>query len=230
MPDAGLWEQFGDMCIPCPPSECGFDEDDSFRVITPPQEAWDDFTYGINCDPIVCQPPKHDYLFFHWDFAGPAEFEFQHEASVDFQFALLDAQFNQIGSASRRGGARAVGLPEGIERMATQQLTMAHLPTGYYVLRVSGSQFGSTYSMRWVRPPGSELRIDPASVELAGDQIRFRWFAQPGQRYRVQYTERLRKMLWMNLGGEIAATGSIVTFFDSGPAATKRFYRILRLD
>jgi hypothetical protein len=229
VPDLGLWERFGDRCIPCPPGACGDGDDDSFRVITPPEEAWNDFIFGIDCDPIVCQPPKSDYLFFHWALEGPAEFEIQHEASAGFEFALLDERFNRIGVAAPVGGA-AGGVRVATNLLVTQRLSLTHLSPGYYVLRVTGSQFGATFSVRFVTSETPPLRIDGTTVRWIGSQFQFRWNSQIGRRYQVQYKNQLNDPTWSNIGSPITATGP--TAFVADPVSSQRsgFYRVVRLD
>jgi hypothetical protein len=231
VPDAGLWERFGHLCIPGGGGGGDdFDMDDFFRHIAPLQVAWQVYIFGIDCNPIVCNPPKHDYLFFHWDFAGPLELEFQHDASLDFDFALLDEHFNKMGSATRGGSARSAKQAAATESLVTRRLIVTYLPAGYYVLRVNGSQFGVPYSMRVLGLPGTELRIDPASAAFTGGEIRFSWQAEPGRRYRVQFKDRLTDHSWIDSGQEIRATSPLATFREATPAAPARFYRILRLD
>jgi hypothetical protein len=53
--------------------------------------------------------------------------------------------------------------------------------------------------------------------------------AVAGSRYQVQYTTSLSSPNWINLGGPVTATNSVLTILDNPGTAAARFYRLILL-
>ncbi|HVR36550.1 MAG TPA: vanadium-dependent haloperoxidase [Methylomirabilota bacterium] len=69
--------------------------------------------------------------------------------------------------------------------------------------------------------------IELSGVE--GDTVTLRWKTFAGQRYQLEYRDRLGKGAWLPLGPEVSGDGSTVSTTDS-PLQAHRFYRLLLLD
>lgn len=228
VPDPGVEDRFARGCIPPDGGGGGFDPEDSFRFIDPQRRLWQFYVFGIQCDPIRCVPPLGDYLLFNWSVGSPAEVEFQHSMATDLTFVLLDSNFAELAAAQRVGAARTAP-PPGLPGTVTQRLSVSYLPEGFYALRVTGSKFGSPFGLRFL-VPGSELRIDPGSIEYANGEFSFSWPAETGQRYRVQSKSRLEDAVWTNVTPDIQPAGPVGSFRESVLGQAARFYRIMRVD
>jgi hypothetical protein len=69
-------------------------------------------------------------------------------------------------------------------------------------------------------------------IELSGitnDTVTLRWNTVSGQRYQVEYRDRLGEGDWLPLGPEVSGNGSAVSTTDS-PLQARRFYRLLLLN
>jgi len=64
------------------------------------------------------------------------------------------------------------------------------------------------------------------SLLKSSGSVNLAWTAMTGLTYQLQYKTNLTQVGWMNLGGPISATGSVVSTVDISPADPCRFYRI----
>jgi hypothetical protein len=56
------------------------------------------------------------------------------------------------------------------------------------------------------------------------------WYTTPGRTYRVQYTRALSDSNWMDLAGDVDATGNTGAKSESAASsANQRFYRVVLL-
>jgi hypothetical protein len=60
---------------------------------------------------------------------------------------------------------------------------------------------------------------------LTSSTVTLSWTAIPGRTYRVQYTPDLNTNSWIDLAGDITASGSTASKADT-LTGTKRFYRV----
>lgn len=60
----------------------------------------------------------------------------------------------------------------------------------------------------------------------AGPNLDLVWSAIPGQRYRVQFRDDLTTAGWLNLGGDVVATGATASFSVPLDTIGQRFYRV----
>jgi len=66
------------------------------------------------------------------------------------------------------------------------------------------------------------------AVELSGSTDKFRWNAEAGRKYRVQYKARLEEAEWKDVGSDVAATGSTASGEDNVSGVSQRVYRIVQ--
>ena len=230
VPDEGAAEKLGRLCIGGGGGGGGgggvFGPGDFARFINPLKAAWQAFVF--DCNPIVCQGFKHDYLLFHWANAGRFRVEFEHRSVDDFEFALLDDRFNEIAQGRRGASLQTVaGAPGG--PLVSQNLELTLLQPGYYALRVRGTKFPRPYWLRFATAPPPPLRIDPSAVSFSGSNLQFRWAAEPGKRYRVQYKVRLADPAWLDATPDIVPSG--LGFFNAPvTGARERFFRVVQQD
>jgi Fungalysin metallopeptidase (M36)/Calx-beta domain len=71
-------------------------------------------------------------------------------------------------------------------------------------------------------------RPQAAAGQLLAGQFTLTWSAIPGQAYRVQYTTNLNSP-WINLPGDITASGGTATKVDPAAYGPERFYQVLVL-
>ena len=65
------------------------------------------------------------------------------------------------------------------------------------------------------------------AVQFTVGGVQITWSALAGRTYRVQYSGTLGANDWIDLPGDVMATGETATSTDSLPVATQRFYRII---
>jgi hypothetical protein len=64
------------------------------------------------------------------------------------------------------------------------------------------------------------------SVTLSNDVVTLVWTSVPGQSYRLQYTDDLAVPLWIDLAGDVTASGSSASKDDDLTSASQKFYRV----
>ncbi len=68
------------------------------------------------------------------------------------------------------------------------------------------------------------------SIEFSGAGIAVRWAVQPGQTYRVEFTDDPVESAWQAVGGPAVATQSVLEFVDPiDPERSQGFYRLILL-
>lgn len=67
------------------------------------------------------------------------------------------------------------------------------------------------------------------STVKTGGAIQFTWNTVPGLVYQLQYKTNLAQANWVNLGGQVPATGATATTSDLAPADPQRFYHLIVL-
>ena len=72
---------------------------------------------------------------------------------------------------------------------------------------------------------GQTLKINQIT-EKAG-AFTLEWQSCPGLKYRVQYSTAVTPLNWVDVNGDVTASGTLSTKSDSAEATTKRFYRVL---
>jgi len=70
--------------------------------------------------------------------------------------------------------------------------------------------------------PGPEVR----SITMTNNQLTLLWNAIDGQTYRVQYKLEMSDPSWIDLPGDITATGETATKEDDTAGLDKRVYRV----
>ena len=85
---------------------------------------------------------------------------------------------------------------------------------------LSSNQVRLLYSAAFATPPVF------TSVNRTGNTLNLSWSALSGRTYQVQYLTNLAQSNWINLGGTVVATNSIVTTTDSPEPDHQRFYRV----
>ena len=64
------------------------------------------------------------------------------------------------------------------------------------------------------------------SIALSGQDVNIAWSAMPGTTYRVQSTTNLFDAQWVDLPGDVTASGPMATKVDSRGTESQSFYRI----
>jgi len=67
----------------------------------------------------------------------------------------------------------------------------------------------------------THITVTPGLVTLG-------WSAELGRNYRIEYKDDLSSNTWLPLNDPIPATTNNMSFDDTVPSDTHRFYRILR--
>jgi len=65
------------------------------------------------------------------------------------------------------------------------------------------------------------------SVSLSSPSVNLEWSAMPGATYRVQYLTNLFNLQWIDLPGDVTASGPLATKLDSRGIDAQSFYRII---
>jgi len=73
-------------------------------------------------------------------------------------------------------------------------------------------------------PRITSITVSPAGV------VNLQWTSFVGKTYRVEYKSDLSAAIWVPLGGNVLATGSISSATDNVGANTRRFYQVRLLD
>ena len=104
VPDPGAAQKFSDLCNAKrdPYSPDPEDRDDSYGFVNPEAKEAQQFIFGAPCNPLVCDPPKHDYLIFNWKQPAMFAAEFEHSMDETFRFQLRDNQLRLIGEVGLR--------------------------------------------------------------------------------------------------------------------------------
>jgi hypothetical protein len=149
VPDPGVAQKLIDLCNAKkdPNSPDPYDADDSYSLINPAARQIQEFLFGAPCNPIVCDPPKHDYLVFNWKKDGAFSVEFEHPLNQTFRFQLRDNKLQLVGAAHPSGFTTKVSsAPDSALR---QRIDVPSLAAGLYLLRADSAQIGSQYGVRF---------------------------------------------------------------------------------
>ena len=71
-----------------------------------------------------------------------------------------------------------------------------------------------------------DWRPQLTSITRESNAIRIAWTAEPNARYRLQATDRLPSVNWLDVGNPVMAQGLTATQIDLAPADTLKFYRV----
>ncbi len=100
------------------------------------------------------------------------------------------------------------------------------LPSGEYVVQ-SGTE---TYGPIVIDPNNPDPDLDPDFLLLnlgLNSDATIVWEAVEGRTYRIEYADTLNyPQQWTPLGANVTATNNPMIYFDAGPAAETRFYRV----
>jgi uncharacterized repeat protein (TIGR03803 family) len=88
------------------------------------------------------------------------------------------------------------------------------------------NDLGTVFKLTLATPAAPPVFV---SITSSGNVISLSWSASVGRNYRLQYDTNLVPVAWLNLGGIIPATNSVMTAVDVAPADTQRFYRAVLL-
>jgi hypothetical protein len=149
VPDPGAAHFMADLCNAKrdPNSPDPEDGDDSYSFVSPGTREIQQFTFGAPCNPLVCDPPKHDYLVFFWKKAAMFSVEFEHSLDETFRFQLRDSKLLLVGTAHPSGSATKVSTT--LDSTLRQRIDVPSMAAGLYLLRIDSAQIGNRYTARF---------------------------------------------------------------------------------
>ncbi len=109
-------------------------------------------------------------------------------------------------------------------------------PYGELVLDGGGNLYGTTAN-GGATGGGTVFRLSSAppappvfqSINHSGNLVGLSWSATIGKIYQLQFKTNLDQVVWINLGGLIPATNTVMTGLDTSGAESQRFYRMVLL-
>jgi hypothetical protein len=164
VPDPGAAQKFLDLCNAKrdPYSPDPEDADDSYGFVNPEAREAQRFIHGAPCNPLVCDPPKRDYLIFNWTQPAAFAVEFEHSSDDPFRFQLRDNRLRLVGEGRPSGAAARIAARA--DSTHRQRIEVSSLAAGLYLLRVDSAQIGSEYSVRFESVVDVERNDSPRRV------------------------------------------------------------------
>ena len=155
-------------------------------------------------------------------------------------FAYFDGEVKNMGDITLTNVMVTANLPEP-DSILVGPISLAPGETQYFFSEIDGEI--STLPILQVDASGMSIcrgekvtdtvscgetpNLHFTSIETTDGGILLTWTATPGTTYRVQYVTDLASSEWMDLPGDVTATGSTASKTDSSTAERERFYRVV---
>ncbi len=241
VPDPGAAQKLIDLCNAKgdPYSPDPYDDDDTYSFINPGAREAQQFIFGAPCNPLVCDPPKHDYLVFNWRNPAQCTIGFEHPTGAAFNYQLRDNTLKLIATA-HPSGART-NETAAIDSAEHQTIEVATLPAGLYVLRIDSAQIGTPYTVAFL------TQVDVKDNGMVQDVPTHFYLEQNYPNpfnpttvvsYQLPVTSEVRLLVYDLLGRQVAVLVDetkgpghyTATFNASGLSSGVYFYRLFAGD